>query len=256
MSSESAFSLLRRSADVWKEFDWLSVLLPPCCSLCRAPLMYPGTLCGTCWQEVDFVTPPLCSCCGLRFPFDLGHQCLQCQHQPPPWKRFVAAVRYNDRSSALIMQFKHSQRLTLLPLLGKWLLQATGSLPEPDLIIPVPIHRWRMFQRQFNQSALLAERLANLRGTPELYAPLVLRRRGWHGLQRGLNSAERQQNVAGVFYLDSAMDNLAGRHVWLVDDVATTGATLCSASKILIAAGAEVSAVVVARVHGVFSNAS
>lgn len=247
---------LKDGTDALKRVDWLSLLLPPCCCLCRTQLTAPGALCGSCWQGVDFATPPLCQSCGLLFDVDLGNRCLQCQHTPPPWKRFAAAVRYNDRSSALITQFKHNQRLTLLPLLGKWLQQATKRLPEPDLIVPMPIHRWRMFSRQCNQAALLAQRLAHLRGTPELYAPLILHRRGNHGLQRGLNSAERKQNVAGVFHLNPKADRLEHRHVWLVDDVATTGATLHSASTVLASAGAEVSAIVVARVPGQFSNLS
>ena len=215
-----------------------------------------ATLCGACWLEIDFATPPFCQSCGLPFEFNLGNQCLQCQHQPPPWGRFAAAVRYTDQSARLITQFKHNQRFTFLPLLAKWLLFASKRLPEPDLIIPMPIHRWRMLSRQFNQAALLAERLAELRGTPELYAPLILQRRGRQRLQRGLNPAERRQNVAGVFHLNPKAGSLAGRHVWLVDDVATTGASLHSASEVLIKAGAEVSVLVVARVNGAFSNMS
>ena len=237
-----------------KATNWLSALLPPCCSLCREPALDTGTLCGACWQGIDFAMKPLCAHCGLIFPFDLGDQCLQCQRTPPPWTRFTAAVCYTDSSAKIITKFKHNQRLTLLPLLGRWLLHATKNLPAPDLVIPIPIHRWRMFTRQFNQSALLAERLADLRGTPELYAPLILCRRGKQGLQRGLSPTERKKNVANVFHLLPNAPCLVGRHIWLVDDVATTGATLSSATRVLTKAGAQVSVVVVARTGGAFSN--
>ncbi len=249
-------SLLQRGTHALRHIDWLSFLLPPCCALCREPLTNTATLCGLCWLEIDFATPPFCHSCGLPFEFNLGNQCLQCQKQSPPWTNFSAAVRYNDQSARMITQFKHNQRFTLLPLLAKWLLFASKRLPEPDYIIPMPIHRWRMFSRQFNQAALLSERLAHLRDTPELYAPLILQRLGRNDLQRGLSPAERKQNVAGVFHLHPKAPNLTGRHVWLVDDVATTGASLSSASKVLIHAGAEVSTLVVARVNGAFSNMS
>jgi ComF family protein len=106
---------------------------------------------------------------------------------------------------------------------------------EADLVIPVPLHRFRLWSRRFNQAALLAQGVARHAGLP--YAPLALRR--VKRTRLGLTREARAANVQGAFKVPAdALPQLAGARVLLIDDVLTSGATLNAASRVLLRAGA------------------
>jgi ComF family protein len=230
-------------------------LWPPRCLSCGAGVDQAGRLCPACWQRIDFIAEPLCRRCGLPFAFaipgeDFGAtECGACLRQPPPFDRARAAMRYGDASRKLILAFKHGDRTDAAPALAAWLARAAGGLlGDCDVIAPVPLNRWRLLRRRYNQAALLAQALARRAGKP--VAVDALRRLRATPSQGGLTAAQRRTNVRGAFAVRPRWaDRIAGRGVLLVDDVMTTGATVEACARALRAAGAaRVDVVTLARV--------
>jgi len=229
----------------------LDALLPPQCLGCRAGVDAPGQLCATCWAGIGFIAAPFCACCGL--PFDLdpgpGALCAACIAEPPDYDRARAVFRYDEASKGLVLRFKHGDRTDAAPAFARWLHRAAGELmDQADLVAPVPLHRWRLLKRRYNQAALLANELAALSGRPVV--PDLLVRRRQTPSQGHLSRAERLKNVRGAFAVRPRhAAALAGKRVLLVDDVLTTGATVSAVARALRRAGAaRVDVVTLARV--------
>lgn len=231
----------------------LDVVLPPQCLACDALVAEPGTLCHGCWDGSAFISAPMCAACGVPFEFDQGPAalCGACVRERPRIGRARAVFVYNDISRGLAIGLKHRDRTHAAPALGRWLARAGGDLVrDADLIVPVPLHRIRLWRRRFNQSALLAQALGRSIGRRRDVRVDLLRRVRATPSQGGLSAAERRRNVRGAFVpAPRYADGLAGCRILLVDDVYTTGATLEACAGALLDAGAaEVDAVVLARV--------
>jgi ComF family protein len=235
----------------------VDLILPHRCALCGTILGPERGLCGACWAELRFVTPPWCSICGRPFDEDDAgiDPCGLCRSAPPTLRRTRAALAYDDRSRRLVIAFKHYGRLSLRPLFGLWLALPAGELlAEVDLIAPVPLHRRRLMQRGFNQAALLAASLEHPNGPR--HVPDLLQRTRATASQQGLGARARRGNVTSSAFRvhPRARELVTGRRVLLVDDVLTTGATLEACARTLLRAGAEaVDALALARVtntHG------
>jgi ComF family protein len=218
----------------------LNALLPPRCLVCGVGVDRPGSLCGSCWRGLSFMAPPFCVACGFPFDYDLGAGtlCGACHREPPVYDRARAVLRYDELSRGLLLGFKHGDRTEGAPAFGEWLARAGAELiADCDVILPVPLHRRRLFSRRYNQSALLAQALGRAAGLPVL--PDSLRRARNTPSQGRLSAAARQRNVAGAFRIAAgAADRLGGRRVLLVDDVLTTGVTVEACARTLKRAGA------------------
>ncbi len=218
----------------------VNALLPARCLACGVTVDQPGALCAECWQQVDFIAPPYCACCGLPFEYDVGEEalCGACVAEPPAFDQARAVMRYDSVSRDLVLGFKHSDRTEGAPAFAGWLERAGNELiGEADLVTAVPLHWTRLFARRYNQAALLALWLGKSR---ELSAvPDLLRRRRPTVSQGHLTRAARAENVAGAFDINPARRALVqGRRVLLVDDVMTTGATVSACARTLKRAGA------------------
>lgn len=157
--------------------------------------------------------------------------------------------RYSDVSRALILRFKYGDRTDAAPAFGHWLARAGKDLlDQADLIVPVPLHRFRLFTRRFNQSGLLAQAVG--RGSEAMVAVDLLVRTRHTRTQAELSPAQRARNVRDAFIIRQKWrDRLSGANVLLVDDVLTTGATVEECSRTLLEAGAaSVDVVTLARV--------
>jgi ComF family protein len=229
----------------------LNSLLPPRCLACGDTVEQPGALCAACWRGLDFLGPPLCAVCGLPFAFDMGPAavCGACAGEKPAYDRARSVLRYDDGSRGLILGFKHADRTEGAPAYGAWLARAGAELlADTELIVPVPLHWRRLFRRRYNQSALLARALS--RQTGIAWAPDALARIKPTPSQGGLGARERRLNVRGAFKVPPRRRPLVwGKRIVLIDDVLTTGATLDSAARALLRAGAAgVDALAIARV--------
>jgi len=230
----------------------IDVLLPPRCLACGTGLGSEGALCAPCWSEIAFIDGPACAHCGLPFEFDEGADacCGACFRQPPSYCRHRSVMHYNDASRSLILGFKHGDRTEGAPTFGAWLKRTGADLVQAEtIIVPVPLHRRRLFTRRYNQSALLARSLSQALGGV-ITAPGLLRRTRHTASQGNLSRSARHKNVAGAFKVHPGhAAHVGGAHILLIDDVMTTGATVEACTKTLLRAGAaSVDVLTLARV--------
>lgn len=226
--------------------------LPRLCLFCSepAPVAAANAICPGCEAQVQPVVSPLCPCCGRVFGSREGadHLCGPCQTEPPPFDRALAAVIYEEEgpTGLAIKRLKYGRRFEYLPLLRAWLgAPACRELAAAaDLVAPVPLHPRRLRERGFNQAVLLA------RSFPEApFSRDALTRLRPTRPQTGLSPPERRDNVKGAFAVTRPA-LVDGRHVCLVDDVYTTGATVRECARALKKAGASaVTVLTVARVR-------
>ncbi|HEX6013779.1 MAG TPA: ComF family protein, partial [Geminicoccaceae bacterium] len=158
--------------------------------------------------------------------------CGRCAAEPPGFDRARSALRYDGQSSRIVLGFKRGGRLDGVALFARWMVQAGEELlADADLILPVPLHRWRLLGRGFNQSAVLAQRIARLSDRP--WAPSLLERYRATLSQQGLGAAARQENITAAFFRVRRPERVTGAKLLLVDDVLTTGATLAACAAVL-----------------------
>ena len=227
----------------------LDVLFPPLCLGCRQTVAEPG-FCAACWSAITFLDGPGCACCGLPFAVALDGDtlCAGCLANPPAFDKARAILSYDDHSRRAILALKHADRLDLIPGFTRWLGRSGRALLEEcDLIVPVPLHRVRLWRRRYNQAAELARRLAG--DWQRVYEPFALVRSRATKSQGAMTGAKaRRRNVLGAFKVPDP-GKVAGKRVLLLDDVLTTGATVEACARALKRAGAErVHVLVLARV--------
>ena len=220
----------------------LDLVLPPRCLGCGGIVERQGRLCAGCWRALTFLGPPHCRLCGYPLPHAAAGAplCGGCALEPPGFDRARAALRYDEGARGLILAFKHADRTDSAPLFGRWLARAGAELlADADLIAPVPLHRWRLLKRGYNQAAILARALARESALP--LVPDLLQRRRATRSQQGLSAQGRLANVTAASFCAHPWHRrrLADRKVVLVDDVMTTGATVAACAAVLRRAGAE-----------------
>jgi ComF family protein len=230
-----------------------SVVFPPTCIGCGSATGEPHTLCAACWSEIRFIERPFCERLGTPFAVDLGMPLVSpaAIADPPVFTRARAVARYDDTARKLVHRLKYSDRLDLARALGAMMARSGAELAaEADVVVPVPLHRLRLWWRRFNQSMELARVVAARHGRP--CDPTLLFRVKRTAPQVGLSRNQRAENLQGAFRVpDNARPHLKGKRVLLVDDVLTTGATANAASRALLRGGAAaVDVLAFARVVG------
>jgi ComF family protein len=197
-------------------------------------------LCARCWSAIRFIAPPLCPVYGTPFSYEMGEGIVSAEAlaDPPPFRRARSAAIYGDVARRLVHQLKYYDRPHLAHVMARTMRRAGHELvSEPMLIIPVPLYRWRLWGRRFNQAALLAEAVSKLTGLPA--DPFILQRVKATRQQVGLSAAQRADNVRGAFRVaPHEAPRIARLPVLLIDDVYTSGATAKAAARALLRAGA------------------
>lgn len=219
----------------------VDLLLPPRCIATGEIVDAPGVISPAYWAQLTFIEAPFCSTCGLPFSFEapIGTICASCIELEPVFDQARSAVLYNDASRKLVIDFKYGDKMHFAATFVPWLLRAGAPLlQESDYIIPVPLHARRLWQRRFNQSAVLAQALARRSGKTCLPDGLIRLR---HTVpQKGLSRGRRADNVKNAFAVNGRyMNILKGKSALLIDDVFTSGATLNECARTLKKYGAE-----------------
>ena len=230
----------------------LDVVFPPGCIACRRSVERGAGLCAACWRGMRFIERPYCERLGVPFAQDFGPGLLSPEAiaHPPVYGRARAVAHYDDGPARrLVHALKYGDRLDLGRPMGAWMARAGAELlADAQVIVPVPLHRARLWRRQFNQAAVLAREVSRVSGVP--WDPMALRRVKSTASQVGMTRPQRMDNVQGAFAVaPERAGAVAGRRVLLLDDVLTTGSTLNAAARALERAGAAgVDALVFARV--------
>jgi ComF family protein len=226
----------------------VAAALPPRCPGCGTPVAADHRFCAACWRGLRWLTPPWCAACNRPFAYDRGPgaRCAVCLADPPRHAGIRAAVAYGAVARRLALKLKYGGRIGIAATMAERM--APILPPDIDLLVPVPLHRWRLWRRGFNQAGLIAA--AVHRRTQVAHDPFVLVRARATVPLRGLGRRRRRRAVAGAFVVRDAA-RVAGRRIALVDDVYTSGATAAACTQALLRAGA-VSVVVLcwARVVG------
>ncbi|HVI99460.1 MAG TPA: ComF family protein [Sphingomonas sp.] len=211
--------------------------LPPRCPGCGAVAEADHRFCGTCWGKLRFLGPPWCASCGEPFPFDRGEgaRCGACLESPPRHDGARAAVAYGEIARRVALRFKYGGRAALAETVARPMARLLPG--DADLLVPVPLHRWRLWSRGFNQAALIAAALTKASGIANDPSLLVRRRRT--PPLRGMGPRARAKAVAGAFAVGPrGKAVLHGRRVVLIDDIHTSGATADACTRALYRAGA------------------
>lgn len=227
------------------------ILFPPECLACGGETGTAGSLCRACWDTVAFIDRDACGRCGI--PLELGFAdeavCAGCLSRAPAYERAMSVFRY-DTARDLVLRYKHADRTDYTPAFAAWMARAGAPLlADADLIVPVPLHRWRLLKRRYNQAAELAAAVSRLSGVGCLPDALV-RTRPTPSQGAMVSARARRRNVLAAFAVRAGTKaRLKGRRVLLVDDVMTTGATLEACTRALRRDGAaSVSCLTLGRV--------
>ncbi|MBB3954703.1 ComF family protein [Novosphingobium sediminicola] len=236
----------------------LDLLFPPRCPLCGEGVSAHGGLCAPCWSGLAMPGDPSCQLCqrplssAAASHAEDGLLCHTCVVEAPRHHGVAAATLYNDTSRQLVIALKHGRRVALAGLMGRLM---AARLRAQDvgpgwLVVPVPLHRWRLWGRGFNQSALLTQEIARHTGAKPMVDALVRRRKT--PMLGGLGPQERAKVLNGAIDVHPGRKaRLHGAKVILADDVLTSGATTNACIAALEQAGAvRVIVACFARVHG------
>ena len=230
----------------------LHLLYPPQCISCGEAVTTDFGLCADCWRATPFISGLVCDQCGTPLPGpDRSERvlCDDCLTIARPWERGRSALLYGDNARSLVLALKHGDRMDLARPAGVWMAKAAQPILKPGiLVVPVPLHWFRLFRRKYNQAALLSKAVARLAGLAQ--CPDALIRRRPTGTQDGKTRDGRFANLIGAFQVPPRREaTIRDRDILLVDDVMTSGATFAAATEALVAAGAaSVSVLSLARV--------
>ena len=210
-----------------------SVFAPGLCLACGCELTNARALCSSCINQLRRVPNP-CQYCGQPNPLQ-GLVCPACLLHPPRWQKLFAPLQYRGLVRDYLIQLKFSEALHLAKSLGDVCSDGLReSLPEPEILLPVPLHRSRLLERGYNQAYEIATVWSTSLGIP-IDRHALSRTRATRS-QSGLNARQREGNIHRAF---DYSPRRAYRHVAVIDDIVTTGSTVTEITRELHRGGVE-----------------
>lgn len=226
----------------------LDIVFPPRCAGCGC--WSKDVFCEACAATLRFIGPPCCHVCGIPYdPLARGaNVCADCQdnryHRSPAFDLLRCVFEFEEPVRSAVHRLKYQGKTAYAAALAAFMCAQLDTPPAQlpaipraaiELVVPVPLHPWRRYRRGYNQSTLLAGHVAR---HLELQPVELLRRVRHTAAQVALSRAGRRDNVRGAFAVDRRRAPHRLGPVLLIDDVATTGATLAECAKVLKQAGA------------------
>ncbi|MDE5061510.1 MULTISPECIES: ComF family protein [Wolbachia] len=213
-----------------------NLIFPNVCVSCEYIIDENLNLCSECNKKINFLTKHYCNVCGVVISDNI-HTCGKCIINPPPFKVLRSVFAYDQHSKNMIINFKIFYNLNYVKIYAKWIHQANrDTFQNAEVIIPIPLHKMRLFKRKYNQAALLAKELSKLSNLS--YTPFAIKRLRHTVPQAGLSLKQREKNLKKAFKT-SNKEIIKNKIVILVDDVVTTGATVRSCSQEILNSGAK-----------------
>lgn len=229
----------------------IGLIYPPQCAICNARTTRDFALCGRCWGQIPFIDGVVCDGCGTPLPgewVDEAVHCDDCRTLSRPWSKGRAAAVYDEQMRRLVLALKYGDRPDLARSAAPWLARAGQEFFGPEsVLVPVPLHRFRLLRRTYNQAVELARALSK-HAQVQMLPDAVLRVKATAPLDHH-SPEERVATLRGAFALNpKRAEELVGRQVILVDDVMTSGATFAAVADACKSAGArEVCVLALAR---------
>jgi ComF family protein len=217
-----------------------SLFFPAHCAGCARAVSGHELLCRACDRSIERIRPPRCEVCSQPYSgASPVFACPNCHGDQFSFDCAVAVVRSRGIVRDMVHRLKYGREMWLARVLATWMYDGLSDPRlrgwRPDALVPVPLHRRRLREREFNQSELLAGHLSKLCGIP--VAALLERTRDT-GTQTRLDRKHRRQNLRDAFVLRKNAD-VTDRNLLLVDDVLTTGSTLDACASVLVGSGAR-----------------
>jgi ComF family protein len=218
------------------------VIFPPVCVHCRGLVEDSGYrhICGRCAAQLALVSPPCCTTCGHPFYGEVHGErmCPHCEGLAPAFREGRTAVLLKGPARTLMHELKYHRALQVLDDIEVILGRAPGlaEFARGAVLVPVPLHPRKERERGYNQSELIAHRLARISGGGTCVR-LLLRRTVDTISQTTFDRRTRRQNLKNAFALARRAVISSSQHYILVDDVFTTGSTLNSCAFVFRRAG-------------------
>ncbi|MFI3241855.1 MAG: ComF family protein [Alphaproteobacteria bacterium] len=228
----------------------INFLLPSHCIICNKVLDSDAQICPDCFNKLNFISKPYCKKCGHPFlDGQDGEFCGFCIKNKKDVLNISRSVSvYDEVSKKMIIDFKFFDKTQNIKVFGKWLKIAGADIfaNNIDVIIPVPLHFFRLLKRKYNQAGLLAKEIGKIENVLVDYTSL--KKKKYTKPQTKFSLKVRQHNVKNSFIIKDCQ-NIKDKKVLLIDDVMTTGSTLRECARVLLKAGAkEVNVLTLARV--------
>jgi ComF family protein len=221
----------------------LNFFYPAVCQICgeQRATSHEGYVCTNCWTDVRFIMPPFCERCGLPYEGEISgaFECGNCREMELHFRFARSAVVAKGVVLDVIHRYKYFRALWFEPFLADLLIRHAKPVLEKekwDWIVPIPLHRLKRREREFNQAERLADQLSRATNIP--VNGTLIERVEFTRTQTQLTRPQRMENVRRAFRMRDGK-RLDGGRIILLDDVLTTGATTSACAKILKQAGAE-----------------
>jgi len=217
---------------MWKNF--LNLIFPIKCIICDS-YKSQRDVCSDCWGNISFITKPCCFICGISFSYENDEKaiCGHCVAKKPAYNKSISILKYDEYSKKIIHKFKYQDNLHLLDYLVSLMNNLGVSIiSQADYIVPVPMHKYKLLKRGYNQAALLAMRIAKKNNIK--YLPELLIKKKNTLAQADLKKDQRVNNIKNTIVINKKYVNLISeKKILIIDDVITTGATIDECSNII-----------------------